>query len=169
MGGAANHHGKQTELPLVVPASAPLITGKRAVVYVADASKPGEYEGREIMLGPRAGDYYIVREGLQEGEQVVVNGSFKIDSAVQILAKPSMMSLPGGDSAIEHQSHGGSEQMQEDYSAERAESRMVEDEEVKVETRENDYQRDRFRGLIQRRKPGQYGDTTRPRPSSQFQ
>jgi len=169
MGSAANHHGKESELPLVVPASAPLITGKRAVVYVADANKSGEYEGREVVLGPRAGDYYIVREGLQEGEQVVVNGSFKIDSAVQILAKPSMMSLPDGNSAIEHQSHGGSEQMQEDYSAERAESRMVEDEEVKVEARENDYQRDRFRGLIQRRKPGQYGDTTRPRPSSQFQ
>jgi Cu(I)/Ag(I) efflux system membrane fusion protein len=31
-----------------------------------------------------------------EGEQVVVNGNFKIDSAIQILAKPSMMSPEGG-------------------------------------------------------------------------
>ena len=32
---------------------------------------------------------------LQEGEKVVVNGNFKIDSAVQILAKPSMMTPRG--------------------------------------------------------------------------
>ena len=77
---------------LVIPASAPLITGKRAVVYVAAPGKEGTYEGREIVLGPRAGDYYLVRDGLNEGELVVVNGNFKIDSAIQILAKPSMMS-----------------------------------------------------------------------------
>ena len=82
--------------PLVVPASAPLITGKRAVVYVKVPDKDGAFEGREIVLGPRAGDYYIVQEGLQEGELVVVNGNFKIDSALQILAKPSMMSPEGG-------------------------------------------------------------------------
>jgi Cu(I)/Ag(I) efflux system membrane fusion protein len=32
-----------------------------------------------------------VREGLQEGELVVTQGNFKIDSAIQILARPSMM------------------------------------------------------------------------------
>lgn len=80
------------EVPLVVPASAPLITGKRAVVYVAAAGKEGVFEGREIVLGPRAGDYYLVKGGLQEGEKVVVNGAFKIDSDLQIQAKPSMMS-----------------------------------------------------------------------------
>ncbi|MFC1737447.1 efflux RND transporter periplasmic adaptor subunit [Planctomycetota bacterium] len=81
------------EAPLVIPASAPLITGKRAVVYVRleNKEKP-TYEGREVVLGPRAGDYYIVESGLYEGEIVVTNGSFKIDSALQIQAKPSMMS-----------------------------------------------------------------------------
>ena len=80
------------EQPLVVPASAVLLTGKRAIVYV---EKPKEkqptYEGREITIGPRAGEYYIVADGLEQGELVVSEGSFKIDSAVQILAKPSMM------------------------------------------------------------------------------
>ena len=82
--------------PLVIPASAPLITGKRAVVYVqlADPNKP-TFEGREIILGPRAGDYYLVEEGLTEGEIVVTNGNFKIDSALQIQAKPSMMNPQG--------------------------------------------------------------------------
>ncbi len=93
--------------PLVIPASAPLITGKRAVVYVQvpDREKP-TYEGREIMLGPRAGDYYIVESGLQEGEIVVTNGNLKIDSAMQIQAKPSMMD-PGGQKVLmEHHEHG---------------------------------------------------------------
>lgn len=77
--------------PLVIPASAPLITGKRAVVYVAGEGNDGTYEGREIVLGPKAGDFYIVKNGLEEGELVVTKGNFKIDSAVQIVAKPSMM------------------------------------------------------------------------------
>jgi Cu(I)/Ag(I) efflux system membrane fusion protein len=95
------------EAPLLIPASAPLITGKRAVVYVADPKEEGLFEGRQIVLGSRAGDYYVVREGLQEGELVVVNGSFKIDSAVQIMAKPSMMNPEGGTGSPGH-SHGQS-------------------------------------------------------------
>jgi Cu(I)/Ag(I) efflux system membrane fusion protein len=84
-------------MPLVIPVSAPLVTGKRAVVYVVvpGAEQP-TFEGREIVLGPRAGDHYIVESGLQEGERVVTEGNFKIDSALQISAKPSMMSIPGG-------------------------------------------------------------------------
>lgn len=77
--------------PLVIPASAPLITGKRAIVYVQDPKNDGSYEGREITLGPRAGDYYVVESGLEEGERVVVKGNFKIDSAIQILGRTSMM------------------------------------------------------------------------------
>ncbi len=85
------------ELPLVIPATAPLVTGKRAVVYVADPQREGVYTGREIELGPRAGDDYVVLAGLEEGEEVVTEGNFKIDSAVQIVAGPSMMSpAPGG-------------------------------------------------------------------------
>jgi len=85
------------EAPLVIPASAPLITGIRAVVYVRvpDKEKP-TFEGRQVMLGPRAGDYYLVKEGLAEGELVVTKGNFKIDSALQIEAKPSMMSPVAG-------------------------------------------------------------------------
>lgn len=85
------------EAPLVIPASAPLITGERAIVYVADPAQQGVYEGREIRLGPRAGDFYIVRGGLEEGEQVVSRGNFKIDSAIQIVAGRSMMSPGEGD------------------------------------------------------------------------
>jgi Cu(I)/Ag(I) efflux system membrane fusion protein len=77
---------------LSIPATAPLLTGTRAVVYVEE-QKDGEtaYVGRQVELGPRAGDYYIVVSGLQYGEMVVTRGNFKIDSALQIQAKPSMM------------------------------------------------------------------------------
>ena len=57
------------------------------------------FEGREIVLGPRAGDYYIVRHGLAENERVVTQGNFKIDSALQIKANPSMMNPEFLDSA----------------------------------------------------------------------
>jgi len=95
----------QVEKPLVIPASAALITGTRAVVYVqkTDSDRP-TFEGREVKLGPRAQDYYLVRSGLEEGELVVVKGNFKIDSALQILAKPSMM-MPDDETA-DH-AHGG--------------------------------------------------------------
>jgi len=78
--------------PLVVPKTAVLFTGKRAIVYVRVPAEKPTYEGREIVLGPRAGDVYVVKSGLAEGEQVVVRGNFKIDSALQIRASPSMMS-----------------------------------------------------------------------------
>ncbi len=94
------------EAPLIVPTSAVLRTGKRAVVYVAkpEAERP-TYEGREVVLGPRAGDYYLVTAGLDAGEQVVTNGAFKIDSALQIQAKPSMMNPEGGGPVPGH-NHG---------------------------------------------------------------
>ena len=97
---------KTKEPPLVIPTSAALLTGKRAVVYVQvpETEKP-TFEGREVVLGPRAGDYYIVREGLAENEIVVTNGNFKIDSALQIQAKPSMM---GGGLPAGHDHHGHS-------------------------------------------------------------
>jgi RND family efflux transporter MFP subunit len=63
------------------------------------------FEGREIVLGPRAGDYYLVRHGVEEGEIVVTQGNFKIDAEIQIQAKPSMMTPEGGGGG--GHDHGG--------------------------------------------------------------
>ncbi len=80
------------EAPLVIPVTAPLLTGRRAVVYVRLPWDDGYlYEGRVVVLGPRADEFYLVEKGLSEGEEVVTRGGFKIDSALQILAKDSMM------------------------------------------------------------------------------
>ncbi len=94
-------------LPVVIPATAPLITGERAVVYVRepDTEKP-TFTGRVVVLGPRVGDSYIVKSGLLAGEVVVTRGNFKIDSALQIQARPSMMNPDGGGPTPGH-NHGG--------------------------------------------------------------
>jgi Cu(I)/Ag(I) efflux system membrane fusion protein len=96
------------EEPLVIPRTAPMITGRRAIVYVQvpGADQP-TYEAREVVLGVRAGNLYIVERGLQEGEDVVVHGAFRIDSAMQIVAKPSMM-MPGDPAGA----HGATERFE---------------------------------------------------------
>ncbi len=162
--------------PLVIPASAPLITGKRSIVYVAVEGKAGVFEGREIVLGPKAKDYYVVFEGLVEGDQVVVNGNFKIDSAIQILARPGMMEMKDGNSVLEHNRPGGSEAMDSDYKAERNASRMeslrpeqgkegISPDMQSIEDRKNRRRHD----SINRRKPGTYGDNTRSLPRRRIQ
>jgi Cu(I)/Ag(I) efflux system membrane fusion protein len=98
--------GAGKHAPLVVPETAPLITGMRAIVYVEDEGKPGSFEARKVVLGPRAEGFYVVEEGLDEGEMVAENGNFKIDSAVQILAKESMMDDREGGSINAHRHMG---------------------------------------------------------------
>ena len=80
--------------PLLVPDTAPLWTGTRSVVYRAVPGKPSTYEGVTVTLGPRLDEGYLVRDGLNEGDEVVVNGAFKIDAELQIRARPSMMAPP---------------------------------------------------------------------------
>lgn len=85
--------GDMDEPPIVVPASAVLLTGRRAVVYVQVPGEKPTFEGRAVLLGARSDEGYIVLEGIEAGESVVTSGAFKIDSELQIKAKPSMMSM----------------------------------------------------------------------------
>jgi Cu(I)/Ag(I) efflux system membrane fusion protein len=77
---------------LLIPKTAVLWTGKRAVVYVKvpEREQPS-FKYREIILGPVAGDFYVVNRGLKEGDEIAINGVFKIDAAAQLAGKPSMM------------------------------------------------------------------------------
>jgi len=99
--------GYENVNPLVIPATAPLLTGERAIVYVEISSDSADsrYEGREIVLGPRVNEYYVVKSGLAEGENLVVHGAFRIDSELQIRAKPSMMSPEGISASSRHDTH----------------------------------------------------------------
>lgn len=92
---------------LVVPKSAVLWTGKKAVVYVMTGDHNNMFQFREIELGAEAGDYYIVKSGLQQGEMVASNGVFKIDAAAQLKGEKSMMNPEGGKVSMGH-NHGGS-------------------------------------------------------------
>ena len=92
LGYVSGADASKGDKPLVIPASAALLTGKRAVVYVRvkDAPQP-TFELRTVELGLRAGRYYIVRGGLKAGERVVTRGNFAIDSERQLSAKPGML------------------------------------------------------------------------------
>ncbi|RLD68115.1 MAG: efflux RND transporter periplasmic adaptor subunit [Bacteroidetes bacterium] len=82
---------------LLIPKSSILWTGKRAVVYVKIPSrKKSSFLYREIVLGPEAGNFYVVSSGLMEGEEIATNGVFKIDASAQLAGKPSMMN-PSAD------------------------------------------------------------------------
>lgn len=77
---------------LVIPSSAVLWTGKRSVVYVKTSSENGyDFVLREVELGPKVGDNYVILSGLEEAEEVVTNGAFSVDAAAQLAGKPSMM------------------------------------------------------------------------------
>lgn len=90
---------------LMVPKSAILWTGPRSVVYVqvGDRESPS-FEMREVTLGARSLDDYMVTSGINEGEEVVSNGVFAIDAAAQLSGKYSMMLRPeekGGVQSLE--------------------------------------------------------------------
>jgi membrane fusion protein, copper/silver efflux system len=87
--------GTAAERPLVIPHTAPLFTGRRAIVYVEVplAQRP-TYEARIVRLAPRAGDVYPVVAGLVEGERIVSRGAFVLDADLQIRGGTSMMVGP---------------------------------------------------------------------------
>jgi len=63
---------------LAVPETAVLDTGIRKIVYLA---KDGDMlEARQVNLGQKAQGYYEVLAGLKNGDIVVTNGNFLVDS-----------------------------------------------------------------------------------------
>ena len=108
---------KQTDRgELAVPVSAVLDTGRRRITY--RLTKAGAYELVELKLGPRAQatdeqdrrrDYYLVLDGLHDGDKVVVQSGFLLDSQRQIEGMPSLL-YPGGQAAAAggHEGHRGS-------------------------------------------------------------
>lgn len=69
---------------LVVPEEAVLSTGTSSIVFV-DKGK-GLFEPRRVTLGQKAENAYEVKEGVTEGERVVTNGNFLVDSESKLKA-----------------------------------------------------------------------------------
>jgi RND family efflux transporter MFP subunit len=83
---------------LAIPRSAVLDTGMRKFVYVAKDN--GEFESRQVQLGAPGNDYYPVLAGLKEGEHIVSQGSFLIDSQTRITG--GMTGMFGGSKEFDH-------------------------------------------------------------------
>ena len=76
---------------LSIPATAVLWTGKRSVVYIKTSPDEPVFKMQEITLGTNLGGTYQVLEGLNNGDEIVTNGTFTVDAAAQLQGKKSMM------------------------------------------------------------------------------
>lgn len=77
---------------LTVPKSAVMWTGTRSVVYVKiPNTEVPSFQFRAVEIGEGIGQNYLVKSGLEAGEEVVTNGAFVIDAAAQLNNQASMM------------------------------------------------------------------------------
>ncbi len=105
----------QVELPVgargnvvTVPVSAVIDSGTRQIVLVQRGE--GRFEPREVKLGARSDNHVEVREGVKDGEQVVVAANFLIDAESNLMAAISGFSAPdakaGAGKPVGHQASG---------------------------------------------------------------
>lgn len=91
------------EIPMgrhvVIPASGVLQTGTRQIVFLDHGE--GSLEPRDVQLGPRVDDKFIVEKGLKAGERIVTSANFLIDSESQLEAALGAFApaAPAGGSA----------------------------------------------------------------------
>lgn len=69
---------------LIVPASAVFQSGTRQLVFLNHGK--GSLEPKEIAIGPRVGDDFVVLKGLKAHDSIVTSASFLIDSESQLQA-----------------------------------------------------------------------------------
>ncbi|MDE1206303.1 efflux RND transporter periplasmic adaptor subunit [Tenacibaculum larymnensis] len=98
---------ENTTNKITVPATAVMWTGERSVVYVKTNPNEAVFEMREVLLGNANGDTYTILEGLENGDEVVTNGTFTVDAAAQLQGKKSMMNTAGGKTMTGHEGHLG--------------------------------------------------------------
>jgi membrane fusion protein, copper/silver efflux system len=85
---------------LAVPRSAVIDGGSKKVVFVENM--PGMFDGVEVVLGPRCGEFYPVVRGLEAGQKVAVAGAFLLDAETRL--NPSLASAYFGAGRSEHHS-----------------------------------------------------------------
>ncbi|MBI2520828.1 MAG: efflux RND transporter periplasmic adaptor subunit [Bdellovibrio sp.] len=83
---------------VVVPDDSVIDTGTRKIVFAKIG--PARFEPREVKVGPRVDDNFIILMGLQGGEDVVSSANFLIDAESKLQAAIKKGSAPS-------QSHGG--------------------------------------------------------------
>ena len=94
--------------------SAVLDTGRRRITY--RLTDTGAYELVELKLGPRAHamdesgkrrEFFVVLDGIVEGDRVVSQSGFLLDSQRQIEGMPSLLYPAGQAGTALHAGHGG--------------------------------------------------------------
>ncbi len=85
--------GKQ----IVVPTRAVIDSGERKIVFVK--SGKGQFTPQEVELGPEVNDERVIYSGLNEGDEVVTDGNFLLDSESNLETALQQMKTTGG--------HGG--------------------------------------------------------------
>jgi Cu(I)/Ag(I) efflux system membrane fusion protein len=91
-----------------------LDTGRRRITY--RQTDEGAYELVELKLGPRAHsmeesgkrrEFFVVLDGITEGDRVVSQSGFLLDSQRQIEGMPSLLYPKGQVGTALHSGHGG--------------------------------------------------------------
>jgi len=77
---------------LVVPASAVFQSGTRQLVFLNHGN--GSLEPKEVTVGPRVGDDFVVLKGLEPHQSIVTSANFLIDSESQLQAAAGSFAPP---------------------------------------------------------------------------
>lgn len=109
-----HEHPQDSNGVVAIPVSAVLDTGRRRIAY--RLTKDGAYELVELKIGARAQatdesgrsrQYFVVIDGLAEGDKVVTQSGFLLDSQRQIEGMPSLLYPSGQAQTSGHAGHGG--------------------------------------------------------------
>ena len=104
----------QPELSLLVPQSA--VQQDREGRFVLVVSKEGEVSQRRVLMGDRYGPEWVIKEGVEEGESVIIQGIEKVTPGVKVRAMeweettpPEKMDDPAEPQVSEESEDGGAE------------------------------------------------------------
>lgn len=89
---------------LVVPASAVFQSGTTQIVFLNHGN--GSLEPKEILVGPRVGDDFVVLKGLEPRQSIVTSGNFLIDSESQLQVAAGSFIPPPPDAGSNASSAG---------------------------------------------------------------
>lgn len=69
---------------LVIPTGGVFQSGTRQIAFIDRGD--GNFEPRDVQLGPQVGEDYVVLKGLREGDKIITSANFLIDSESQLQA-----------------------------------------------------------------------------------
>lgn len=99
-------HARQA---LSVPSTAIMDTGNQRIVFVEES--PGHFVPRHVATGFSTGEWTEIIEGLKDGERVVIDGNFLLDSESRLRA--TLENVQGGSPEVSgktQEGHGSSEE-----------------------------------------------------------